>query len=541
MNTLSHALHKVWSSIGRSEKTAFVSALSIGFLAHITFLTNRFFNHDSILYTLLDPNSTFFLQQGKWLSLPMQRLVQGDITTPGILIPVALLFLGLTAALSVSILKIKSPLWAAATGGFLVLFPSVMSANIYDSSAVFFSALLLSALAVFVTIRWKYGFFAGIALLTLSFGVYSVFSGYAAGLFVLSLLFALIEGKLRVKDALFKGLKYLAVLAVSAVLYYLILQLLLRLGGVSLMDYRGINEIGTFSFSSIGTVLYEAYRKVYYFFVYGIFLYRGHFTVEPLFRYLNWASLAVSALLCGFVILKRRTYLPIGRLALILALVLVFPLAIHAIAILGRNALTHWIMCYPFVLVYVALVASADQAEKLLPFGADGIPWKKFGKAALRTGTVLVLLVSVLLGRQWFFTTNQGYEYIRYQNENTVSKGIMLTQDIQNFEGYSEGVPVAFIGIEAPPAFHYHTADFLAIHGESGIGYTGYNGAIVDNERLKVLLRNWIGVSFNYVDDETVLKLNHDADVIALPIYPAHGSIALINGVLVVKLSDCHE
>ena len=539
MNTLSNTLYKGWSKISRQAKVAFFSALIIGFLAHVTFMTNRFFNHDSILYTLLDSNSTFILQQGKWLNLFMQRLVQGDITSPGIMIPVALLFLGVTAALSVSILDIKSPLWAAATGGFLVLFPSVMSANIYDSSAIFFSALLLSALAVFVTIRWKYGFLSGIVLLTMSFGVYSVFSGYAAGLFVLYLLFALIESKMRVKDVLLKGLKYVVVLAISAVLYYLILQVTLHLRGVALMDYRGINNIGTFSVASIGNMFYEAYRKVYYFFIYGIFLYRGTFVIEPLFRYLNWASLAVTAILSGWIIIKRRGYLQIGRLVLILALVLVFPLAIHAIAILGQNAYTHWIMCYPFVLVYVALVTSADRAEWLLPDGATGVSWKKSGKVLLRIGTMLVLIISVLLSRQWFFTTNQGYEYIRFQDENIISRGVMLTNDIENFEDYSDNVPIAFVGDDYPAVFQYQTGDFQVIHGETENGYTGYRGAIVDNERLKMLLRNWIGVSFNYVDADTISTLNQDSAVAALPIFPAHGSIALIDGVLVVKLSDC--
>ena len=151
----------------------------------------------------------------------------------------------------------------------------------------------------------------------------------------------------------------------------------------------------------------------------------------------------------------------------------------------------------------------------------------------------MVLAISVLLSRQWFFTTNQGYEYIRFQDENTVSMGIMLTNDIQNFEGYSQGTPVAFAGSSAPSAFQYRTGDFMVIHGEDGIAYTGYNDAIIDGERLKMLLRNWIGVSFQYVDADQLLELNKNPSVVALPVYPAHGSIALIDNVVVVKLSNC--
>ena len=538
MTTLSNSLSKIWMKISRQEKVAFFFAFFIGLLAHITILTNRFFNHDSILYTLVDPSSTFFLQQGKWLSLVAQRLMQGDITTSSIIIPVSLMCLGLTAALTVSILKIKSSLWAAATGGALVLFPSVMCANVYDASAIFFSALLLASFSVFVTTRWKYGFLAGVVLLTLSFGVYSVFSGYAAGLFVLSLLFDLINNRYSVKKALLKGLKYVAVLAISAVLYYAILKLLLRVQNVSLMNYRGIDQIGKFSIASFGESVYEAYRKVYYFFFYGIFLYRGHFEIEPIFRALNLLSIGSAAVFCGWQIYQQRNAMRVGRIILIAALTVLFPLAIHAIAVLSQNAYTHWIMCYPFVLTYVAMFASVDGAEDNFVSTSASKLAGKWRFVLFRIGTVLVLLITVLLFRHWFFTTNQGYEYIRYENENAIAKGTLLTNDIQQAEDYNTSVPIAFVGSETPDYFLYQTNDFLAIHGEDGIGYTGFNGAIVDNERLKMLIRNWIGVPLNYVDDTTLAELMNDPLVQAMPVYPAHGSIAMINGVLAVKLSE---
>ena len=538
MISLSNSLCHLWGKISKQVKTAFIAATVIGLLAHITFLTNRFFNHDSILYTLIDPNSTFFLQQGKWLSLFMNRIVQGDITTSGIIVPIALLFLGLTASFTVSILKIKSPVWSAVTGGFLVLFPSVACANVYESSAVFFSALLLSAIAVYVTIRWKYGFIAGVALLTLSFGVYSVFSGYAAGLFLLYLIFSLISGDTSVKDALVKGLKYLAVLAISALLYYIILQLLLRIQHVSLMDYRGIDNIGKFSISSISTVLYESYRKVYYFFYYGIFLYRGYFEIEPIFRYLNWLSIGLTLFFCGCVLIKKGIIKDIGRTVLIVLLVVIFPLAIHAIAILGQNAYTHWIMCYPFVLVYVALLASVDSFEEIYVMKDGTKAYSNKVKFIFKSSTILTLVIATLLCRQWFFTTNQAYEYIRYQNQNAIAKGIMFTNDIQNDEEYNANVPIAFVGDGGPIAFQYQTNDFLVIHGEDGIGYTGFNGAIIDSDRLKKLLTNWIGIDFKYCNTELVTALTTNSVVIDMPIYPSRGSIKLIDGVLVVKLSD---
>ena len=127
---------------------------------------------------------------------------------------------------------------------------------------------------------------------------------------------------------------------------------------------------------------------------------------------------------------------------------------------------------------------------------------------------------------------------VRKQNENAVAKGTMLTNDIQNTPQYQAGVPVALVGSGAPAVFQYNTGDFLMIHGSSGVGYTGFNGAIIDNERLKYLLRNQIGIAFQYVDADTVANLSQNASVIDMPVYPEQGSIAFVGNVLVVKLSD---
>jgi hypothetical protein len=148
------------------------------------------------------------------------------------------------------------------------------------------------------------------------------------------------------------------------------------------------------------------------------------------------------------------------------------------------------------------------------------------------------LIVSFLLLRQWFITTNQGYEYLRLTNENTYTAGVLLVDDMRETNGYAADTPVLFAGSGAPEAFQYKTGDFTQITSDTGVGYTGLNGAIIDSTRLTYFLRNFVGVSMAYADAETGARLSALPEVKAMPIYPAAGSIALIDGVLVVKLSD---
>lgn len=538
MGTLADFFAKRWRALTPAVRTALIAAFAVGMLGHAAFLTNHFFNHDSLLYTVQDPDSAFALMQGKWFSLPVSLFVQGHMVTSGVTMTMGMLELAVAAALTVSLLKIRSPLWGALIGALLVLFPSVMCANIYQGSALFFASLLMATLAVYCTVRWRHGFWLGIVLLTFACGTYAVFIGYAAGLFLMLELIRLLDGKTPMKSILVEGLKYILVLAVSAVLYYVILEALLRINRLALMDYRGIENVGKFSLGSLLKSVVDSYQKVYYFFRYGLFLYRSTFSVDPVFLAMNWATLALSALLSLWILIRNRAYRSVGRLALTAVLVCLFPLAIHAIGVLGQNAMTHWIMCYPFVLVFVYPTVCADQLEQFQsPEGASEQNRKQLRVSAC-TGAVAVLLVVLVLCRQWYMVSNEGYEYLRYTNENTLSAGTLLVDDMREAEGYREGeTPVAFVGSGAPVAFQYRTGDFERVTGQYGIGYTGVNISIIDGYRLQILLRNWTGVAPVYVSDAELEHISALPEVAAMPVYPAAGSIAMVEGNLVVKLS----
>jgi hypothetical protein len=94
------------------------------------------------------------------------------------------------------------------------------------------------------------------------------------------------------------------------------------------------------------------------------------------------------------------------------------------------------------------------------------------------------------------------------------------------------------LGDGAPPAFQYTTGDFELVASADGTKYTGINLPIVDTTRLKLLLRNWVGVTMNYADESTVAYYSELPEVISMPVYPAQGSIVMKDGYLLVKMSE---
>jgi hypothetical protein len=284
--------------------------------------------------------------------------------------------------------------------------------------------------------------------------------------------------------------------------------------------------------------IYESYRKVYYFFYYGIHLYRTSFSIEPMFRVLNWLTLGLSAVFTVALTVQNGIRKNLPRVLLTLVLLVLFPLAIHAIGVLGQNAYTHWIMIYPFVLVYVYMLSCADRLELRFLQPSESVNAQKIVKTCVLWGTIATMIVSALLIRQWFLTTNQGYEFLRRADQYAYAQGALLTDDIRETSGYTSDTPVVMLGDGAPPAFQYTTGDFELVASADGTKYTGINLPIVDTTRLKLLLRNWVGVTMNYADESTVAYYSELPEVISMPVYPAQGSIVMKDGYLLVKMSE---
>ncbi len=149
-----------------------------------------------------------------------------------------------------------------------------------------------------------------------------------------------------------------------------------------------------------------------------------------------------------------------------------------------------------------------------------------------------MLIVSTLLVRQWFLTTNQGYAFLRYADQNAYAQGILLMDDIRETNGYTSDTPVVLLGDGEPLAFIYTTGDFSQIADADGTKYTGLRLPIATNEHVQLLLRNWIGVSLNYADESTVSYYSGLPEVIAMPVFPTQGSIVMKDGYLLVKMSE---
>ena len=133
--------------------------------------------------------------------------------------------------------------------------------------------------------------------------------------------------------------------------------------------------------------------------------------------------------------------------------------------------------------------------------------------------------------------------YVKFDNMCYMKAEIVQTQTIQYFstmvtriksvEGYSDELPVAFINkkniddlsITENPEFE--VINIMPYHKESD--------DLINNYSWIPYMENWLNYSPEILDEEIV---NGWEEIEIMPAYPDDGSIAVIHGIVVIKLGE---
>lgn len=553
MQTASGMIVSIWKSIPKNAKCAFFAAFAVGMIAHMPFAANHFINFDSLFYITRVLHNGPMAMSGRWLQGYITYL-GGRVVAPNVDTVVSMLLIGFTGGLTVSSLKIKKSVYAMLVGALLALIPAVTSSLLYQEAISFFTALFLAAAAVFCTVQWnKRGWIGGMILLTLSLGTYPAYIGYSAGLFIILCICRSMDAQSDAKSILCTALKYLGVLAAAVALYYIIMMLWLTVTGHTLVDYRGIDDalyLRNLNFDTLVTVIRESYRKVLRFFWNDAYGQRAAFNpLKWIYRFMVALFFAATAFFAG----RNRLYKSIPKLLLTLLFLLLFPLAIHAIGVLGLNANTHWLMIYAFVLAPIYVLKLADSIE-LLPVKPSArtqdavktsAPVRSKIPAAVRRLTpsflicALTLLMSACLAYVWFTTDNRCYQKMRFTYEHAYATCVQLATDIFGADGFDpEETRVALL-VDETPYIATSKIEAIDVAGYSATTEEGY--LLGRSDKMSQMLTVFVGAELEYTDIREVYEAYGYDEVESMPVYPREGSIQMVGDILVVKLSEVGE
>jgi len=480
--------------------------------------SNPMFSGDSLLM-IHQNDSAWQIALGRFVQ-PFLVMLRGGIALPFLISVLTVTWLSLSLYFLADYLKIKKYLSVAFVSAAMVCNTTLLAANasFLQYTDFYAFALFLSVFGVWLLQKKKVIYVAlGIMCLSLSLGIYQSYICVAIALVMMYFLFKMLDNP-TLTNTLKDLLKHFIAFALSAVIYLIVWKIFQGIFDIwTANSYNGMASLGDYSNDSIFAIIGATYRLVA-----EHFMNPSTFTTMPfrgvslsivwlyILRFCNIVILLVPTI--SLIRLNRQNKTNIWQKLLQIAIILLFPLGINFVCIMSKG-MVHTLMIYAFCLVYVLaiIVTEKDNTKKL------SIPW-------------LVTLSAVMI-ISWsnIVYSNQVYQKKHFQEQATLSLMTRIVYEIESTDGYIAGVtPVAISGSfeETPYIDDINAFEELVLHG---MGKTSLTYSGTDYAFLNYIMN--VNMNLTRISDE-------NETVKQMPLYPAPGSVAYVDGILVIKISD---
>ena len=356
--------------------------------------------------------------------------------------------------------------------------------------------------------------FAAIAL-----GLYQSYISVTIVLVMMSCMMALLEGK-EFKDVLVRGLKAIAMLATAGVLYFIALKACDLITGIdqNTGTYNGLDSMYSLMDTSILKRIQQTYTKS------GLKL----MTTNPIAVLPRTMMRIVNAVFClcaGVVAVSTLLTGKVKKANRLLFAVLGILLPFGANVAYFLSGSNHTLMLYAiwFVYLLVMLIFRWKIQNK------DGTKVVLYWKG-LRNVTVITLAMILFSN---ILVSNAVYLKKDLERSATLSIVTRVVDDIEEIDGYEPGeTKLCLVGLAS---YLQEKAGFGRLTGITG---TDFRSQMTNPTSIQNYFKYVLEIPVAYIEHDYVKlnKLTNSPEVKAMPIYPAEGSIAFVDDVLVVKL-----
>lgn len=496
-----------------------------GIFVHLYVSTNKFFNYfemGNIFSTMsYDQNDTLGL--GRWF-LPAATNLLTEYSMPLWNSCMVMLYISISAGLICELLGIRKLLTRSLFGMVCVTFPGMASILSFGvNSDVFALAILLAVLAVYAEEKWRGGMGTGAVLLCLSIGTYQPYLAVAVGVAFCVLLLQLLESYERKRFWKKVGRLFLTLLF-GFVLYYIVLQVILKLNNTVLSDYHGVDDMTSFTPKGIAKGLVYTYGYfLSYFFSRNYLLTGGRIACNVLGAVLLFAALWKK----GKVKTERNNR---ERGLLLLLMTALIPLGVNAAPFLMADRVGSGVdiyMMFGMMLlwgIFIRLILE-ESLQKYFHRARTG--------QGLQWCALLVLCVTVLSGS---LICNQAYHRMDAMTQTTSALLERMVARMESVPEWNKDMPVYFknprelvnsnYDIEIPAYEKMKKLPGTEI-------WPNYN-----EDAIERYCEVYLHFPIELASEDQKEKLDQNETVQNMPAFPAQESIQVIDGVMVVKISE---
>ena len=503
---------KLKKSILPQWKVCFWSALVVGLFTHIYKLTNWLPNWDSLVFRY-DPQNMLGL--GRWF-LPVACGFSSFYDLPWLNGFLAIVFHALGAVCLCRMFAVGKNITAALIGAMVISFPAVTSVMMYNYVADGYAlSFLLACAAASCLTAEKPKYLSAVLMITLSVGIYQAYITVTIMLLLCWLIRQAVQNKADVKQTIAKSARLLAAGALGMALYYLVLNLLLRVTGIELLEYQSIQGALSLSELDLWASVYTMKHSLLDFF----FDLSGGWRA---FHLINCVVIAATVAFYLYDVYKNR--LSVSKLCLLAVWVLLLPIGASVLALVNSSVDYHNLMKMGFCVFYLFFLLQYERTQ-----------WNTETLNRIKQWGILV--VSVVLIFNQVIIANVSYHKLHIAYEKSYGTLIRIADRIEQTEGAADCDRILVIG-SLPESQAYSANVSLDMTGTTDGFILRFDDESVGQSVLCSALNDYCGTNYRFLAGEEKNALLQQIAVENLGAWPDKRSVTVVNDVIVVKLGD---
>ena len=485
--------------VKKEWKIAFYAAFISCLLIHIYKFANTLPNHDSFFNVYIDQDMTI---SGRWF-LQYACGISSYFDLPWFNGLLCAVWLGITAAAVTELFEIRNSVVIVLSAVVLTATPSTTETFFFGFTADgYLLGLMLSAVAACLSCKsrtWRGYALAGVCL-CLSCGIYQAYVSFAVVLCICYLVLRLLNREMMVRDSWKWIGKHMLIYGGALAAYYGIWKAVLLLTGQTATDYQGISEVGRVGVSTLVSGAVKSVKNVMFYFL------EWNILEHPITLYaaLNIVFIIAFGGVILAAVMKSGTNKDLPRLGMVIfCLVASIPM-ISMWNFLSESMMYRPMMLHSIVVFYIFALILFDQYVDA------------------KISTLFGLFMAVVLFN-FAVMANISYFYLDKCEEVTEDKTV---------------TKIAFVGTRTNDVVISNEAPGNCVHMLTELIEADL---LYDNEHLYVYFREVHGVDYAKTSFHEIAVMEKDSQVQQMGVWPAEDSVAVIDDVLVIKISQLAE
>lgn len=428
-----------------------------------------------------------------------------------------ILFLAVSSVILVETLDLAVKINWILVSMFMVVCPAITSTFLHMYTAPYYGfSIMLMCYGTYLVIKKRRGWIPGILILTVSMGIYQAYLGIAATMFLLFLILDCLKSDTDTKSIFIKAWKYLGILCGSVLLYMGAVRLSLRWQGGALTEYQAINTMGEIRIQQILGFIVKAWLE----FLSPAVVDRNGLSMFLSVRISYLLLLLIMAFMAVKLIMAARKEGK-GKAPLLCLLLFLFPCSINIIYFMCPNGYVHTLMRHAQIMIYITVIVISEKSGQLVAAEPVLMRLKKL------IGCICLVTVwsYCILANQAYFSMDHTFSQAKaYYN--------VVVAQIKSLEGYRDDMPVALVGMVNDRTFTVipEYEKFRTLRGMDTVpDYLN----IYSREQL---IKYYCGFDPQFVYDTSGIREMKEFK--NMPCYPNHGSIAILDGTVIVKFGE---